>query len=798
MVISYNWLLEYLPVQLSINELSKILTSIGLEVEQVETVEAIKGSLEGLVIGEVLTCAKHPNADKLSVTTVSIGGETPLHIVCGAPNVAAGQRVVVAPVGATVHPIQGEAFEIKKAKIRGELSEGMICAEDEIGLGNQHNGILILPEDAPIGQNAKTYFNVPAAEYAIHIGLTPNRSDAMSHIGVAKDVCAYLTHHTGNEHRVKMPETTLPQHTADAPLSITVQNEEACPRYTGLSFSGVVVGDSPEWLKRKLQTIGVRSINNVVDITNFVLHEYGQPLHAFDEGAIKGKSIQVKTGLGGSTFKTLDGNDIQLTDTDLMICDAESPMCLAGVYGGAASGVTTATQRVFLESAYFNPQYIRRSSLHHGLRTDAATHFEKAVDVNWVIPALMRAAHWMVTLTGATITSSIIDHYPTPLISVTIVTTQEYICRLSGKSYSNETIQTILKALGFAVSEKDGTFTIEVPSNKADVLQPADIVEEIVRLDGLDNIVIPEKINITLLPTLPSDRKLKEKIAEMLCAQGLQEIVTNSVTNSKYYPGNDTLVAMINSLSSELDILRPCMLESGLEVVSYNINRKSTHLALFEFGKTYHTSNGSHIEEEQLAMWFTGNAQETSWNTRQKPFDAYYVKGVLQNIFLRNGIHKLQTGIVEDAIVWKYKNQTIAQVTKVNNERLKRFDIKQPVFFAVIHWDVFVKAAAAHKIKYAEVPKYPSVQRDLALVIDKAVTYAQVQQATDQLQIPALQDYHVFDVFENEKLGDNKKSYALSYRFQLKDKTLTDTEIEAHMQALIKNYETKLNATIRQ
>jgi phenylalanyl-tRNA synthetase beta chain len=797
MVISYNWLLEYLPDPLPINELSNILTSIGLEVEHIETVETIKGSLEGLVIGEVLTCEKHPNADKLSVTTVSIGGETPLNIVCGAPNVAAGQRVVVAPVGVKVHPVSGEAFEIKKAKIRGADSEGMICAEDEIGLGTDHQGIMVLPADAPLGTWAKDYFNIPAPEFAIHIGLTPNRSDAMSHIGVARDVGAYLTHHRGGQYEINKPLITLNQFPDAAPVKVNILDADACPRYCGLSITGVTVGESPDWLKRKLNTIGVRSINNIVDITNFVLHEYGQPLHAFNADAISGNEVNVKLANAGSKFKTLDEKEITLTATDLMICNAQEPMCLAGVYGGAYSGVTAETKTIFLESAYFHPSFIRRSSLHHGLRTDAATHFEKGVDMNNVVPALLRAATLIIELAGGTISSNIVDNYPVALTPVTVNTTYDYINKLSGKDYPKEAVNTILAALGFELNINGNALSVLVPSNKTDVLQPADIVEEIVRIDGLDNIIIPEKLNIALLPSQPNDRRLKEKCAEMLCGEGLQEIVTNSVTNSNYYPGNEQLVKMINSLSSELDIMRPSMLESGLEVISYNLNRKNSHLALFEFGKAYTTENSAYREEEQLALWFTGNAVQSSWNAKAKPFDLSYVKGIIQNLFTRNGISKLTVSYESDAVLWKYKNQPIASISKTGSDRLKTFDVKQDVFFAVVYWEQFLKAAGLHKIKYTEVPKFPSMQRDLAIVLDKTITYQQVQQATEQLNIQSLQDYDLFDVFENEKIGADKKSYALSYTFQLHDRTLTDVEIEQHMQALIKTYETKLNAMIR-
>jgi phenylalanyl-tRNA synthetase beta chain len=610
-------------------------------------------------------------------------------------------------------------------------------------------------------------------------------------------VCAYLSHHRQGNYEIKKPTIDLPALPDSSMVKVNIYNAEACLRYCGLSLTNITVGESPEWLKTKLNTIGVRSINNIVDITNFVLHEFGQPLHAFDADAVTGNEVNVRLAASGEIFKTLDEKNITLTANDLMICNAEKAMCLAGVYGGAESGVTEKTKNVFLESAYFHPSFIRRSSLHHGLRTDAATHFEKGVDMENVIPALLRAAQLMTTIAGAKIASKISDTYPQPLSKTIVTTTYSYINKLSGKDYSQKTVNTILSALGFNIVIENDNLKVEVPFNKVDVLQPADIVEEIVRIDGLDNIIIPEKLNIALLPTKPNDRKLKEKCAEMLCGEGLQEIVTNSVTNSNYYSNQTNLVKMINSLSSELDILRPSMLESGLEVISYNVNRKNNALALFEFGKTYCIENETYKEEEQLAMWFTGNALEASWREKAKPFDSFYVKGILQNLFLRNGIAKLKVSYENDVILWKYKNQTIAQLVKTNDDTLKKFDIKQDVYFAIVYWEVFVNAANAHQIKYAEVPKFPAMQRDLAIVLDKEITYQQVQQATEQLNIPSLKTFDLFDVFENEKLGADKKSYALNYTFQLSDRTLTDAEIEQHIEALIKTYETKLKATIR-
>lgn len=800
MTISYQWLREYLPVALPVEELGNILTSIGLEVESIEASEAVKGSLEGLVIGEVLRCEPHPNADKLKITLVHTGAAEPLNIVCGAPNVAAGQKVVVAVVGTTVHPTEGEPFLIKKAKIRGEESEGMICAGDEIGLNSDHSGIMVLPEDAVVGTPAKTYFNIPDPDFAIHIGLTPNRSDAMSHIGVARDVCAYLSHHRGGSYTVKMPQPVLPAATASVPVRVHVAATEACPRYTGITLSGVKVGPSPEWLQLRLRTIGVRSINNIVDITNFVLHEYGQPLHAFDADKIGGSLIEVGFLPEGHLFTTLDGKERKLRAEDLMICDDKEGMCIAGVFGGLHSGVTDETVNIFLESAYFDPVFIRRTSLHHGLRTDAATHFEKGVDINNVIPALQRAAALMVELCGAGIASELTDVYPKAFEPVRVKVSYEYINRLTGKQYDSEAVKNILLALNFRIEQEDnGVLTLLVPSNKTDVLQPADIVEEVLRIDGLDQVAIPDRLNITLLSKDGGgDWSLREKLANQLCGMGFQEIVTNSIVNSKYYPDREDLVRMLNSLSSELDVMRPALLESGLEVIQYNGNRKNQDLCLFEFGNTYRRGREQeYIQEARLGLWISGQVRPAQWNGKQKPADIFYLKGIVANLLQLSGIGNTSLSYEDGQTVWKWKNKVLCTAVAVPGQRLQTFEIRQEVWFAAIDWDLWVQAAAAGKIRYSEVPKFPAVQRDLALVLDRGVSYQEVQKATEQLKIGSLRSFDLFDVFESEKLGNNKKSYALSYTFQLQDRTLTDAEIEQLMQQLMGAYKTRLNAEIR-
>lgn len=801
MTISYNWLQQYLPKNLSIEELSVILTSIGLEVEGTEVMEAIKGGLKGLLIGEVLTCEQHPNADKLKKTTVNVGGDRVLNIVCGAANVAAGQKVVVATVGCTVHPLNAESFEIKKAKIRGEESEGMICAEDEIGLGESHAGIMVLPADAVVGTLASDYFNIGAADTAIYIGLTPNRSDAMSHIGVARDVCAYLSHHEGIKYEVIIPPASIV--TKNAPqieINIKDNAKEACLRYTGISLENVKVAPSPEWLKNALNTIGLRSINNIVDITNYVLHEYGQPLHAFDAEKIIGSKINVQFLSEGTKFITLDEKERSLFAEDLMICDAEKALCIGGVFGGNNSGVTESTTKIFLESAYFTASTVRRTSLRHGLRTDAATHFEKCVDINNVVPALQRAASLMVDIAGATISSGIRDVYPKPLEAITVSATYHYIQSLSGKAYSSEAIKTILTALGFEyVEESELGFTVKVPTNKNDVSLPADLVEEILRVDGLDQIEIPTRLNISLLQPLANDRAQREKLATSLCGMGFQEIVTNSITNSKYYPEETPMVRMINSLTSELDVLRPSMLECGLEVVNYNVNRKSQDLSLFEFGNTYSTGGvGQYSEFPVLALWITGAVRQASWSQKAENASLFYAKSVIGNLIEISGIDKAVSNVDEqDNVQWKWKNEQLCTLKKVNAGKLKNFDIKQDVYYAEINWQLWSRAMQANKIKYSEVPKYPAVQRDLALVLDKATHFEEVQKITRQTQIPSLKNFELFDVFESEKLGPDKKSYALNYTFQVADRTLTDVEIEENMKQLINAYTNKLQAQIR-
>ncbi|WP_343674448.1 phenylalanine--tRNA ligase subunit beta [Chitinophaga sp.] len=805
MTISYNWLCDYLPVKPTPEELSVILTRIGLEVESLEKFESVKGSLEGLVIGEVLTAVPHPNADKLKLTTVNIGAAEPLNIVCGAPNVAAGQKVVVAPIGVTIYPASGEPLTMKKAKIRGEESHGMICAEDEIGLGSSHAGILVLDPALTPGTPAREIFK-PFEDWVYEIGLTPNRMDAMSHLGVAKDVCAYLNN-TGNtlDNKAKVPALTeLPEAGTRYNISVTIENTTACPRYAGITLTGVKPGPSPEWLTHRLQAIGIRSINNVVDITNFILHETGQPLHAFDADTIKGGKIIVKNLPQNTLFVTLDEKERKLDAADLVICNADSePMALAGVFGGLHTGVTETTTNIFLESACFSPASIRPTSFRHGLRTDAAARFEKGVDISGTVYVLQRAAALICELAGGQAASGIVDVYPQPKPAAEVETTWKYIQKLSGKFYPADKIERILTSLGFTfLSKTEERFRVAVPFSKPDISIPADIVEEVMRIDGLDNIDIPTQVLITPSPAArPDKEKIREKVANYLASNGFNEIFTNSITNSKFYTPEvlATTVRMINSLTEDLDIMRPSMLETGLESVAHNLNRRNDNLLFFEFGNTY-AITGEHKYEEtaHLSLYLTGQKLAESWLHKAEPVDFYFLKGYVQNIFQLLGIKGLQWKEGEQH-TWEIvvKNKSVVTLGAVDNAKLKQFDIKQPVWFADFNWVILLSLLQKTESFYKEIPKFPSVRRDLALILDKQVKYAAVEAAAKTVKSPLLQHLNLFDVFESEKLGNNKKSYAVSFTFQNEQKTLTDKEIDAVMEKLIKTFQTQLQAEIR-
>jgi phenylalanyl-tRNA synthetase beta chain len=808
MTISYNWLSEYLPEKIEAERLSKILTSIGLEVESMEPFEAVKGGLKGLVIGEVLECAKHPDADKLSLTKVNIGSGDPLQIVCGAPNVAAGQKVVVATIGTTIYPSGGEPLTMKKAKIRGVESHGMICAEDEIGMGQSHAGIMVLPASAKVGTPAAEYFN-SYTDIIYEIGLTPNRMDAMSHLGVAKDVCAYLSHHNKKDTAVKSPfKNNFKVDNQGLQFEVVIENVAACERFSGVSIENITVGESPEWLKQRLNSIGVRSINNIVDITNFILHETGQPLHAYNAAKIKGNKIIAKNLPEGTPFLCLDEKERKLSREDLMICDGESNgMCIGGVFGGLNSGVKANTTSIFLESAWFNPTTIRKTSFKHGLRTDAATRFEKGVDVGNTVNVLKRAAALIKEIAGGEIASDVVDIYPLPKEKTEVAIKYHYLKKLSGKNYHPDTIKNILHSLGFElIKEGMDEMWVKVPFSKPDISIPADLVEEIMRIDGLDNVEIPQIISIApATETLAHEAVYKEKVADYLTGLGFNEIFTNSITNSNYYT-EETLqqtVKMINNLSEELNVMRPSMLQTGLESVAHNLNRKNSNLQFFEFGKTYSVlETGKYSEINHLCLFVTGNKTQQGWNSKATKTDFYFIKGVIEKIAAATGlsVQEFVAAINEklyNAVEIKIRNEVVAVAGTVNKKTLSQFDCKQPVLYADIDWDKIMRLNRKNSISFKEISKFPAVQRDLALVVDKSVAYQQIEKATQTVKINKLKAVHLFDVFESEKLGTNKKSMAVNFTFLDEEKTMTDSEIDGMMNKLIGAYEKELGAEIR-
>ncbi len=804
MTISYNWLHDYLPDTIEPEKLSRILTSIGLEVESLEKYESVKGGLEGLVVGEVLECAPHPNADKLKLTKVNVGGEQPLQIVCGANNVAAGQKVVVAQAGTTIYPVTGDPITMKLAKIRGEESQGMICAEDEIGLGTDHAGIIVLPAGTQVGSKASDYFKA-YTDWIYEIGLTPNRMDAMSHFGVARDVCAWLTHHQ-KETRPKMPSANaFKTENTDLTLKVSVENEEACPRYTGVTLSGLTVQESPKWLKDRLQAIGQRPINNIVDITNYILHETGQPLHAFDADEITGGEIIVKNLPEGTKFTTLDEKERNLGAEDLMICNAKDGMCIGGVFGGTKSGVKSTTTKIFLESACFNPVSIRKTSVRHDLRTDAATRFEKGVDISNSVNVLKRAALLIKEVAGGTISSEIVDLYPDPKPKREVILKNHYLKKLSGKNYHPDKVKNILTALGFEIiKEGQDELHIAVPYSKPDISIPADIVEEVLRIDGLDSIEIPSTISISpAIEAFGFKESLKDKIAGYLVGQGFVEILTNSITNSKYFSEEvlSRTVKMINNLSAELDVLRPSMIETGLEAISYNINRRNQNLQFFEFGKTYLSKEvGKYIEEERLCLYITGVDHEDNWQEKSKPQDFYRLKGLAEAIFTLCGLNTAAFSKTEEAglqLAIQYNKKQLGYLTEISRKQLQDFDIKQPVFVLDLDFNALLSIVQKNRISYREVNKFPVMQRDLAMVVSRATTYDAIESTVKKIKLNKLTGMRLFDVFESDKLGADKKSMAISFTFSDEEKTLTDKEVDSMVAKLVQGFEKDLAAEIR-
>jgi len=807
MTISYKWLSEYLPVIVEPERLSRILTSIGLEVESMDKYEEARGGLKGLVIGEVLSAEKHPNADKLTLTKVNIGNGEPLQIVCGAPNVAAGQKVVVAPVGATIYPSAGDPLTMKIAKIRSVESFGMICAEDEIGLGTSHAGILVLPEYIKVGTTAVEYFK-PYEDWIYEIGLTPNRMDAMSHWGVARDVCAYLSHHDKKGTRPKLPTSnSFKADNNSLIIDVKIENETACPRYSGVSIANVTIGESPKWLQQKLKAIGLRPINNIVDITNYIQHETGQPLHAFDADAIAGKKVVVKNMPEGTKFVTLDEKERKLSAEDLMICNEKEAMCIAGVFGGLHSGVTETTKNIFLESACFDAVSIRKTSFRHGLRTDAASRFEKGTDISATVTVLKRAAILIKEICGGEIASEIVDVYPEQKEKTQVAMKYHYLKKLSGKNYHPDAVKDILTSLGFEVlKEGIDELRVAVPYHKPDISLPADLIEEILRIDGLDNVVIPDSITIT--PSVEENyatEVYKEKTANYLVGLGFYEIMTNSITNSAYFTEEElaSSVKMLNNLSAELNILRPSMLETGLEAIAHNLNRRNNDLRFFEFGKTYTTEGSAkYSEPEHLCLYITGKNNEDGWRSKSSASDFYVLKGIVAKLLQSLGItvdsFELLSGTkFESGLQGKIKEEVVLQTAIVHKKILTRFDIKQPVFFADLNWDLLSKIAAGNKPAFNPISKFPAVQRDLALIVPSQLTYEEIEKTIQKIKLNKLQGVKLFDVFESEKLGAGKKSLAVNFTFLDEDKTLTDQEIDGWMNKIMTSLEIDLQAEIR-
>ncbi len=807
MTVSYKWISEYLSRKPLPAVLSGILTSIGLEVEGMEKYESIKGSLEGLVVGEVLTCEPHPNADKLKLTRVAIGPDESLDIVCGAPNVAVGQKVIVARVGTTIYPLNSEPLTMRVATIRGVESHGMICAEDEIGMGESHAGILILPASSVAGTPVAAIFH-PYEDELFEIGLTPNHMDAMSHAGIARDISAWLAHHENITDAFSLP--SLDHFSTDnnrLPITVSIENTVGCRRYSGLTISGITVAESPRWIQDKLKAIGLRPVNNIVDITNFVLHEMGQPLHAFDAAAITGNTIIVKNCPAGTTFVTLDEKERKLDADDMMICNAGEPMCMAGVFGGWKSGVKATTSDIFLESAWFDPATIRKTSFRHGLRTDAAIHFEKGMDISNTVNALKRAALLIKEYAGGEISSNIIDVYPNPEQKKEVTLSYDYLQKLSGKKYAPEAVKKILVALGFEIRrEEQLTITVATPFHKPDINLPADLVEEIMRIDGLYNVEIP--VSITISPSVETDSAasgFKEKVATTLVSTGFYEIFTNSITNSAYYTEQEleASVKMINNLSAALNIMRPGLLETGLESIAYNLNRRNNDLKFFEFGKSYSTGGpGKYFERNHLCLYITGNVVESSWKSKPVETDLFYLKGVCNNVFQQLGISHpgFLEGVefkLQHAFSVSSGNQKWLRAGRVQNSILQKFDIRQPVFFADFDWDALIAKAASQSLEFTELARQLPVNRDLSMVLNKSTAYSDIEKTIWSAQPGKLREIHLFDIFESDKLGTEKKSLAVSFSFLDEEKTMTDKEIDGIMGHIMAVLERDLKAEIR-
>lgn len=819
MNISYNWLKDYLDFDLSPDETSAALTSIGLETGGVEEVETIKGGLAGLVIGEVLTCVDHPNSDHLHITTVDLGDAEPVQIVCGAANVAAGQKVVVATVGATLYSGE-ESFSIKKSKIRGEESFGMICAEDEIGIGTSHDGIIVLPADAKVGTPAKEYYNIKS-DYVLEVDITPNRVDAASHFGVARDLAAYLKQNKLKGVLTKPSVDRFKTSETDGEIAVQVDNSEACPRYTGVTIKGINVTESPDWLKDRLMLIGLRPINNVVDITNYVLHETGHPLHAFDAKYITGNKVIVKSLPEGTKFTTLDEQERTLNERDLMICNDTEGMCIAGVFGGLKSGVTETTTDVFLECAYFNPTWVRKTARRHGLNTDSSFRFERGCDPNDTLYVLKRAALLIQELAGGKIAGEVKDIYPTPIKPFDVELSYEKTFSLIGKNIGKDTVKNILASLEIEIKEeKEDLLSLTVPTYRVDVQRDVDVVEDILRIYGYNNVEISENLSSTLSYQTPTDKsnELQNIIAEQLTGNGFNEILNNSLTKEAYYNDSETYpvnncVRLINPLSTDLNVMRQTLLFGGLESIAYNRNRKNSDIRFYEFGNCYFFDASKkeegnilkeYSEELHLGLWLTGNSTTNSWAHADEKTSVYQLKGHIENVLTRLGIphdkyefKQLKNDIYSTAVTIETRNRVLGTLGIVSKKVLKAADINTDVFFAELNWDALMKEIKKHSVTFKEISKYPSVRRDLALLLDKAISFDQIEKIAYKNERKLLREVTLFDVYEGKNLPEGKKSYAVNFVIQDDEKTLNDKQIDSIMSKIQTSLEKELGAQLR-
>ena len=820
MEISYKWLKEYVDFDLTPQETADALTSCGLEVDALEEVQTIKGGLKGLYVGKVLTCEMHPNSDHLHITTVDLGKGEPQQIVCGAPNVAAGQKVIVADLGCVLYDGDKE-FVIKKSKLRGVESNGMICAEDEIGVGTSHDGIIVLPEDAPVGQPAAEYYHLEN-DWVIEIDITANRSDALSHWGVARDLYAWLKRngHNTSLHRPDCSEFTVDN--TDLPIDVEIENTEACKRYACVSITGCEVKESPEWLQDKLKVIGLRPINNIVDITNYVMMAYGQPMHCFDADMVKGHKIVVRTQPEGTKFVTLDGEEHILGEHDLSICNAEEPMCIAGIFGGKGSGTYDTTTNVVLESAYFHPTWIRKSARRHGLSTDASYRFERGIDPNGTIYALKQAAILCKQLAGGKVSMEIKDVYPAPIADARVQLDYEYVDRLIGKKIGNDMIRSIVESLEMkVVSETEAGLELDVPAYRVDVQRPCDVVEDILRIYGYNNVEIPTQLKSSLTILGDEDKAYHHQnvISEQLVGCGFREILNNSLTKTAYYTElnhytEETTVKVMNPLSSDLGVMRQTLLFGGLESICRNVNHKMPNLRFFEFGNCYHFSPEkkndedpikAYTEEMHLGMWLTGKRVEGSWAHADEQSSFYELKAYVMNIFTRLGVNpgivvaeKSDNNVFGKAIALKARSgKVLCEMGTVSHKLLKKVDIDQDVFYADINWNNLMRAIKKNETLYHDISKFPSVSRDLALLIDKSVEFEQIEQIARQTEKKLLKSVELFDVYEGKNLPEGKKSYAVNFILQDETKTLNDKQIEAIMTKLINNLKQKLGAELR-